>query len=230
MEDWLHFAESYAPFVLRDVLHPEVEAAWEHLRQAVMHYLRLEENTLQPGVRRVAEEHLREYAVAVETFLPVHLCTFNLHLIVCHSHEQETQTGTIFESSEFWIERGVGECKEVVKYRLTSAPDKVVVGHHLLKRRLIELAREPEMKDLPEKFFPKRGQHGKQDESAPEEDSLIGRGESFVLNFGPDVGTSDGHAIYRCLCQYAIQFPLAEIDAFRFQVAWIGGEVVQSLA
>jgi hypothetical protein len=229
IEDWLHFTKTYSVFVLHNMLHPEIAAAWGHLRAAVLHYMRLREDTLEPAVREAAREHLRKYAKAVETYLPVHLCTFNLHLIVCHSYKQKTQTGTIFELLEFWIERGVGDGKEVVKYRLTSGPEKVVVGHHLLKRRLEELDRRPNMQNLPKKYFPRRGQHVMVDEAPANVNSFIGTGELTLLDAPAGNGMSDADAIYRCLNQYTIHFFLRNIEAWRYQNAWIGGEVVQSL-
>jgi hypothetical protein len=229
MEDWLHFVETYSVFVLRDILHPELAEAWEHLRAAVLHYMRLDDDTLRPEKREAARDHLRAYAVAVETYLPVYMCKFNLHLIVCHSYDQETELGSIFELLEFWIERGVGENKQAVKYRLTSAPEKVVVGHHNLSRRLFQLSLVPDLQNLPEKFFPKRGQHAKVDEAAPDESSLMGPGELvFLTGSEAASGGSDEQAVLDCLSRYSLHFPLNNVETWRFKVAWIGGELVQS--
>ena len=64
--------------------------------------------------------------------LPDPACTLNLHLAVCHLEQQEVARGATANCNEAWMERGIQDMKELMRYRLSSAPEKVFVNSRLL--------------------------------------------------------------------------------------------------
>lgn len=226
MEDWLHWTETYSLYIARDILPPTMEAAWQALRKSVVHYARLDETTLSASEREAARDNLRAYAVFVDKYLPADECTLNLHTVVCHTYEQESQTGSIFEMSEYWIERLIGTLKKCVKYRMTTQPEKVIVGYYLLKRRLLQLSRFIKSVEYKEQTS-----HTIKDEESTE-------GGSFCLQSGQimevlgEVGEVERNATEASLERMSID--VFEIDnqsvVIKFKSAYLGGEIVQSKA
>lgn len=87
MEDWLHFVEAIAPYVFSDsVLPPKLEALWNLLSKALMHYFRPFIGS-RAAFMAAAEEgwqSLSAYACQLEKDgLRASLFTLNLHVCVC---------------------------------------------------------------------------------------------------------------------------------------------------
>lgn len=76
--------------------------------------------------------------------LPVEMCTFNLHVLVCRLPLQEAARGHPAKDLELWIERAIRYMKGDVKYRTTMYPEKIFVKSMLIDLALsrIKLARE----------------------------------------------------------------------------------------
>jgi hypothetical protein len=71
------------------------------------------------------------------------MCTLVLHLLACHAFDQETATGAVANALEWWVEQGCQEMKEtVVNMGLTSQPAKVIGNDVILRKALINCARE----------------------------------------------------------------------------------------
>lgn len=96
MEDWLHFAETFAPCVFSgDVIPVLLLPLWEALSCVIQHYFRPRPaDETKEDFRKAAAEagcNLRHYAVGLETLLQqnpnctalARLFTINLHSAVC---------------------------------------------------------------------------------------------------------------------------------------------------
>lgn len=71
------------------------------------------------------------------------MSTFNLHMTSQHLHEQETQTGAVRATAEWWVERGIQGLKAcTTNGKLTRDPEKLIVNILLLERALVDRARE----------------------------------------------------------------------------------------
>ena len=140
MEDWLHWAECWSVFVLRPctvdgverhVLHPTAAAMWQHLRAGLLYFCR--SNPIN-GVAQDADEavaELKRYAELVQQRFGVHMCKFNLHLLVCRLAKQEAVRGRAAHSTEYWLENLIQWAKSTVQYRTTKYPE-LVLAHDLM--------------------------------------------------------------------------------------------------
>jgi hypothetical protein len=67
------------------------------------------------------------------------MCTFNLHHLACQLTRQVKQRGLTHQWLEHWYERFIGVLKQATKYRIHSAPEKVMANYYLLKQALLAL-------------------------------------------------------------------------------------------
>ena len=114
---------------------------WELLTPSLLHYFRHEvvgDHPTGPGSliseaeRERAKVDLLNFAGLVERYLPPEMCTYNLHLLVCHLHRQEAERGNAAKDLELWVEGQVQRLKRGVKYMTTQWPEKLFVLSLLL--------------------------------------------------------------------------------------------------
>ena len=95
MENWLHWAETFSPVFVHDILQqecPEGLEAWMEIRKAFLHYLCSHgwNNHMTADEKekacRDAEFSIRNYARFVEEKLGIQYCTINLRLLAVHSY------------------------------------------------------------------------------------------------------------------------------------------------
>ena len=131
MENWLHWAETYAPAIAHNILKeccPTAYVAWKHLRSAVIYYMcshGLHDNIShdkREQLRIRARDNMWTFARIAET-MDVKLCNINLRLLTVHSYLQEQYTGPIMHTTEFWIERDIQGYKASVRDRVVAAPE-----------------------------------------------------------------------------------------------------------
>lgn len=75
-----------------------------------------DEDSLQPNM----QVQMLRFAALVEQSLPPEMCSYNMHLLVCHLHNQEAERGHASKDLELWVEGAVQRMKRVVKYRTTQ--------------------------------------------------------------------------------------------------------------
>ena len=142
MENWLHWAETFSPVIVHDILQqecPEALEAWMNLRKAFLHYLcshgwydHMNADEKEKACCD-ATVSIREYARFVEEKLGIQYCTINLRLLAVHSYDQEIQTGPIEHTLEFWVERAIQRYKKWVKDRVVNNPDIFLGQGYLLE-------------------------------------------------------------------------------------------------
>ncbi|KAK3261705.1 hypothetical protein CYMTET_29402 [Cymbomonas tetramitiformis] len=124
MEDVLNWVVYFSPLVIGDQLakwNMAMEDAWQHLRRAVLHYVRASGThtgwtTADVEAARVAaREHLREHANILENTGIMKLLTYNLRLAVVYLFRQEHYLGEVGAAMEMWVERAIQRLKGVAK-------------------------------------------------------------------------------------------------------------------
>lgn len=94
MEEWLHFTECWAPYLLSNYTAPDIPGGhmlhdarlremWAVLRDIVLHYCRVTPDNGTPAAQLEAHRKLLEYAALVREHLGLKACTYNLHLLCC---------------------------------------------------------------------------------------------------------------------------------------------------
>lgn len=89
MEDWLHFVETFSPYIFKgDVLPERLRGLWWLLADVVSHYFRPRPNDESReqflAASGVAADKLLQYAKSLEELkVPDKMFTINLHICVC---------------------------------------------------------------------------------------------------------------------------------------------------
>lgn len=82
MEEWLHFVDTFSPYIFQDVLPTLLKEMWSNLVIAVRHYCRGFGYTDTDSQN--AAEALMKYALALEeNDFPDYMFTSNLHAVIC---------------------------------------------------------------------------------------------------------------------------------------------------
>jgi hypothetical protein len=124
MEDVLNWVVYFSPLVIGNQLakwNMVIEDAWQHLRRAVLHYVRASGThtgwtTADVEAARVAaREHLREHANIMENTGILKLLTYNLRLAVVYLFRQEHYLGEVGAAMEMWVERAIQRLKGVAR-------------------------------------------------------------------------------------------------------------------
>jgi hypothetical protein len=162
MENWLHWTESFSCLILapsggKHVLHDKrLHEMWGLLRDFLLHHMRMVDPYLSEAdfreARHTARSNLERYAALAQDNFGRVLCKYNLHLLVCRLWQQQRKRGHTAFYSEFWVEGLVQLVKSSTKYRSTTQPELVIVGHLLLGRRLAVLKQEQGLKSFDEYF------------------------------------------------------------------------------
>ena len=169
MENWLHWAETFSPVIVHDILQqecPEALEAWMDLRNAFLHYLcshgwydHMIADEKEKACRN-AKFSIRNYAKFVEEKLGIQYCTINLRLLAVHSYDQEIQTGPIKHTLEFWVERAIQRYKKWVKDRVVNNPE-IFLGQGYLLECALNVASAVE-RDV-QKMIPRAGRVARED-------------------------------------------------------------------
>lgn len=105
MEDLLNWTETDSLYVARGCLTSELAEAWEHLRQAALHYARMGEDPLDPVRRESADKHLKSYACIVEEVRTTSMSCFTWE--ICSSVGNDTFLfsfwGVVMRGSNCWL-------------------------------------------------------------------------------------------------------------------------------
>lgn len=160
MEEWLHFAETLAKFILRSsggtgsVLRGHTKEMWELLRRGMLYYLRADP---LPGVADNLEDAhaaLTQYAQMVEEHFPPAMCTYLLHIAICRLPDQERQWGKVCYSTEFWVEFMIQMAKKMLVDRSIRDVPTVLANTLLIQEALRGCkAKNPQVKTFDE-FVP----------------------------------------------------------------------------
>ena len=158
MEEWSAWSDSFSAYIM--LPHPEkgglwphdrVRQAWQHLREAVVHYVRGPEVISLLGVggsstdARIksfsqcadeAAESMRQFAMLMEKHFPASMCTFNLHAMVCWARQQERVRGACHYETELWVERAIQKCKRTTKFTSPVRPEAVLAGRVMVDMAL----------------------------------------------------------------------------------------------
>lgn len=127
----------------------------------------------------------------MQTFGGAALCTFKLHLAVCHLADQVRSCGPAFFSLEFWIERMIQLLKRLTKYRATCDPEAIFVNDQLLRRTCMLLVHDPKTsglvcESLDEALLRVRAERSRQrrgvrdEELTQPDDRVFGRGKELT--------------------------------------------------
>jgi hypothetical protein len=71
------------------LLHPDAQKMWQHMRAGLLYFFRSEPPADAAQSAADAQAELKKYAKLAEELLPINMCTFNLHVLVCRLVEQE---------------------------------------------------------------------------------------------------------------------------------------------
>ena len=157
MEEWSAWADSFSAYIM--LPHPEkgalwphdrVRQAWQHLRAAVVHYIRGPEvisllggdnnaNARNKTFSQCADdaaESMRQFAILMEKHFPASMCTFNLHAMVCWARQQERVRGACHYETELWVERAIQKCKRTTKFTSPVRPEAVLAGRVMVDMAL----------------------------------------------------------------------------------------------
>ncbi|KAJ9529139.1 hypothetical protein QJQ45_007819 [Haematococcus lacustris] len=120
MDDYMNFLKHEWEYVFLDImkrsttnrrLHFEL---WEHLVQAVLHYLTPGADTpatveanIQKGFQNLLDYAKKLEEHKVDLHVSAHMFSPNLHMCVCRLLYQELQRGRSFRDAEFWLERAM---------------------------------------------------------------------------------------------------------------------------
>lgn len=87
MEDWLHFVDTFALYIFKDVLSPLLRRMWDLLTAAIRHYFRPRHFDTRSDfleVAKQARDALLEFAqLAEQNDFPKSMFTMNLHMCIC---------------------------------------------------------------------------------------------------------------------------------------------------
>lgn len=80
MEEWLHWIETFSPFVLMEddaanpLLPPKIAKIWKLLEEVVNYHFRLKEDTMRPEKVAAASTALRGLATALQMVNHLYQC------------------------------------------------------------------------------------------------------------------------------------------------------------
>lgn len=160
MEDWLHWTEAWSVVVLRPhegqaLLPPVLLEMWSSLRNGLLYFCR---SYPTPGVPTTADDAvacLKQYAALVEKHLPLNMCKFNLHVLVCRLVAQEVARGRVCHTTEYWVENLIQWAKSTVRYRTTKYPELVLASDILVDWAVaVQMATVPGLRDKVEGWRP----------------------------------------------------------------------------
>jgi len=153
MEDWLHFIIFFSPSVVGDILRDhdsELDYAWRMFRQAMIFFVR--GGSIYPcnspeksAALTAAVKGLWDFAVIIERKWPPNMCTLNIRLIVVHTEGHVKWTGNIWDSLEFWVERRIKSCKDLIGD--TKRHPEVVIGNGVTTGACLDAMR-PYVRDI----------------------------------------------------------------------------------
>ena len=152
MEDYLHFLE-YSRYIFHDEAGrslfpcPDVKAAWESLRAGILHYFRYEEGGFSDDARSAAFYNLYDFAQRWERLVGLRGCTYNLHLLLCRLHDQESARGHVSHETDFWVERMIQYMKSDVKFRTTGCAELLFLNGLLLDDAVATMRAAPHIGD-----------------------------------------------------------------------------------
>ncbi|KAK3262870.1 hypothetical protein CYMTET_28305 [Cymbomonas tetramitiformis] len=160
MEDFMNFVVYYSPLVFgKDLLtwNIQMEDAWQHLRRAVLHYVRgsvaageacCEADVMQ--AREAAKANLWEHAKIMELTGPAKMMTFNMRLAAVHLYRQEAYMGEVGAAMELWVERAIQRAKGIVKAcGIKHSPVEAIMNALCEKQALQEYNRKyPGRRDM----------------------------------------------------------------------------------
>ena len=118
--------------------------AWRHIRLAVIYFTKggsvypFMSHVERASVSQAASQHVWDAAVILQRHAPASMCTYNLHMVVLYSGMQEKETGAIWNTMEFWIERHIQHLKSNTVVKTMHVPEVVLGNEFLLKCRLHE--------------------------------------------------------------------------------------------
>jgi hypothetical protein len=158
MEEYLHFVlfASVYIFHTRGGAHddifpdPRLRQAWDLLRTALLHYLRLPASGSYTMERRVhARECLIKFGELAGEIFGMGFCTFNMHLLACQLFHQESVHGCVVHDIELWIERMVQQVKSYVHQRTPQQPESLMARMVLESAKLAHVSLEcPSLEEL----------------------------------------------------------------------------------
>lgn len=135
------FLETYSCFLFNEevtgfrTLSAKAGEAWNHLRSAVLYFLRDTEEIFDDWQyhRNEAQSHLEAYAKICEEYMP-ELCVQNLHVAVCRLADQERFCGRPNISHDLFMERTIRWLKQYKSIK--NNHEKTFVMKELLKSSL----------------------------------------------------------------------------------------------
>lgn len=141
MENWLHWTETFSVLVLMPersgvhVIHdPSLRKMWEHLRSAVVFFLRTPDNDVAGYTSKCEEARnsLWEFSKMAEDLFKHKLCKFNLHQVNCRLVKQCLVRGHCAFDAEYWLESMVRYYKTLVRGHGTTCPELFSASSMLL--------------------------------------------------------------------------------------------------
>ena len=82
--------------------------------------------------------HIHTVVVVAVQMLPDSMCTYNMHILVCRLSKQELARGCTGKDGELWVERAIQRSKSNVKYRMTAAPEKLLMHDVMVDAALLD--------------------------------------------------------------------------------------------
>ena len=143
MEDFGFFLGTAGLFVLRD--------AWPHgdnspyyrifvLLSRAYHILFEGTKVCTAAAIDEAKACLEECAKLCQTHLPVEMCTYNLHTLVCHVLEACAQTGSAGAATELYVERAIRRIVRCTRARATKNVGAFLMNESLLSSCVTRLS------------------------------------------------------------------------------------------
>jgi hypothetical protein len=209
MEDWLHFVETFAEYILADALPPVVQEMWEELRYAVVHYCRVGDPAvcITDAERKTVAGKLRRYAKLMEEHaFPNGMITCNLQQSVCRLPAQEVARGQVGKDAQWWVERLMHMYKRQLGKRVSRCPDKTFAKLLLLVQRLDKLRLEdPSVKGFDE-WVP---EYRAAQLEPPCVDDGDEASDTVLMGKGVPVGRKSKTAVLQLLKAYLRDMPVA---------------------
>lgn len=156
MEDWAVFLE-VAP-IFHELMHkwcPAVFCMWKHLRSALLHYFCSHGwyDGMDPEQKRKVNHNamvnMLKYAWYVQTYVGAFMCTLCLRLIAVHGYNQEVKTGPARHTTEYWLERHIGDHKKAFRrHGITTNPELYAANRYLRKVKIANFLADSSVRDL----------------------------------------------------------------------------------
>jgi hypothetical protein len=156
MEDWAVFLE-VAP-IFHELMYewcPAVFHMWKLLRSALLHYFCSHGwyDGMDPDQKRKANKNamvnMLKYAWYVQTYVGAFMCTLCLRLIAVHGCNQEDKTGPARHTTEYWLERHIGDHKKAFRrHGITKNPELYAANRYLRKVKIANFLADSSVRDL----------------------------------------------------------------------------------